>query len=398
MESAASDFEGTSDSGWKSPSLRSSVSSGRSEMLHTPTGPAPEAKPGEEPPPYDWIPTAQKLRQLNAPLQETPPFSASQTSFFHWLKALRSHKEGPAFGSMWARPAPQVWWQMRAKVKSDAWVAKREAEAEEAEAARLKAIKAQEWDDIPSGKPGDEEDGFSPELEPLETFEDEADAGVYSPVLEPLSKYDPDDLLDPDEDQRVLQQVRRTIIEAFGGSAATASADIIDRSRDEELFNAERAKGMSSGEVAFNAAGKGAENEFHGEVMLDKKRYEWEDKYKPRKPRFFNRVKTGFEWTKYNQTHYDHDNPPPKIVQGYKFNIFYPDLIDKTKTPTYHVEKSDTADTVMIRFSAGPPYEDVAFKIVNREWNISHKFGFRVVFDRGVLQLYFNVKRWRYRR
>merc|ERR1712039_452075 len=23
--------------------------------------------------------------------------------------------------------------------------------------------------------------------------------------------------------------------------------------------------------------------------------------------------------------HYDHDNPPPKIVQGYKFNIFYPD-------------------------------------------------------------------------
>lgn len=28
---------------------------------------------------------------------------------------------------------------------------------------------------------------------------------------------------------------------------------------------------------------------------------------------------------------------------------------------------------VMLRFSAGPPYEDVAFKIVNREWNLSHK-------------------------
>lgn len=26
------------------------------------------------------------------------------------------------------------------------------------------------------------------------------------------------------------------------------------------------------------------------QVLLDKKRYEWEDKYKPRKPRFFNRV------------------------------------------------------------------------------------------------------------
>lgn len=44
---------------------------------------------------------------------------------------------------------------------------------------------------------------------------------------------------------------------------------------------------------------------------------------------------TGFEWNKYNQTHYDMDNPPPKIVQGYKFNIFYPDLIDKNSTPEY---------------------------------------------------------------
>jgi Cactus-binding C-terminus of cactin protein len=25
------------------------------------------------------------------------------------------------------------------------------------------------------------------------------------------------------------------------------------------------------------------------------------------------------------------DNPPPKVVQGYKFNIFYPDLIDKVR-------------------------------------------------------------------
>jgi len=54
--------------------------------------------------------------------------------------------------------------------------------------------------------------------------------------------------------------------------------------------------------------------------------YWWHDKYRPRKPKYFNRVHTGYEWNKYNQTHYDHDNPPPKIVQGYKFNIFYPAL------------------------------------------------------------------------
>jgi len=156
---------------------------------------------------------------------------------------------------------------------------------------------------------------------------------------------------------------------------------------------------MDSDEFAFNAAGKGAADDFHGELSLPKQSYEWEDKYKPRKPRFFNRVKTGYAWNKYNQTHFDHDNPPPKRVQGYKFNIFYPDLIDKTKAPTYYVEKDPaSSETVILRFHAGPPYEDIAFKIVNCEWNLSQNFGFRVVFDRGVLQLYFNFKRHRYRR
>lgn len=57
------------------------------------------------------------------------------------------------------------------------------------------------------------------------------------------------------------------------------------------------------------------------------------EQYRLRKPRYYNIVKTGFEWNKYNQTHYDTDNPPPKVVQGYKFNIFYPDLLDKSTTP-----------------------------------------------------------------
>ena len=49
--------------------------------------------------------------------------------------------------------------------------------------------------------------------------------------------------------------------------------------------------------------------------------YSWFDKYRPRKPRYFNRIHTGYDWNKYNSTHYDHDNPPPKTVQGYKFNV-----------------------------------------------------------------------------
>lgn len=124
----------------------------------------------------------------------------------------------------------------------------------------------------------------------------------------------------------------------------------------------------------------------------------WADKYRPRKPRYFNRVKTGWDWNQYNKTHYDKETPPPKIVQGYKFNIFYPDLIDKTQTPTYFLEPADSPEFCIIRFRAGPPYEDIAFKIVNKEWSTQRKHGFRCTFDRGILQLHFNFKKARYRR
>ena len=134
------------------------------------------------------------------------------------------------------------------------------------------------------------------------------------------------------------------------------------------------------------------------EVMLPGSTYWWQDKYRPRKPRYFNRVRTGWDWNKYNQTHYDFDNPPPKKIQGYKFTIFYPDLIDKTKTPQYFVEATDEKEFAIIRFHAGPPYEDVAFKILNKEWEINRKAGFKCVFDRGILQVHFNFKRSFYRR
>ncbi|TFJ86936.1 hypothetical protein NSK_002024 [Nannochloropsis salina CCMP1776] len=106
----------------------------------------------------------------------------------------------------------------------------------------------------------------------------------------------------------------------------------------------------------------------------------------------------GWDWNMYNRTHYDHDNPPPKTVQGYKFNVFYPDLIDKTKAPTFFMERCDNPEFTIIRFHAGPPYEDVAFKILNKEWEKSHKRGFKCLFERGILSLYFNFKRARYRR
>jgi len=42
--------------------------------------------------------------------------------------------------------------------------------------------------------------------------------------------------------------------------------------------------------------------------------------------------------------------------------------------------------------------QDIAFRIVNREWEQSHRRGFRCTFDRGILFLHFRFKRYRYRK
>ncbi|KAL6735834.1 hypothetical protein Aduo_006241 [Ancylostoma duodenale] len=143
---------------------------------------------------------------------------------------------------------------------------------------------------------------------------------------------------------------------------------------------------------------EGDESTFSVEQPLETQSHLWSDKYRPRKPTYLNRVQTGFDWNKYNQTHYDMDNPPPKIVQGYKFNIFYPDLLDPSETPSFTVTPCDDPDFAVIRFKAGPPYEDIAFKCVNREWEVSHKHGYKCQFQNGVFQLWFVFKRYRYRR
>ena len=159
-------------------------------------------------------------------------------------------------------------------------------------------------------------------------------------------------------------------------------------SGQEDAFVRRAREGMEKDEAEFSV-----QAEVSSQVIL------WADKYRPRKPRFFNRVHTGFEWNKYNQTHYDFDNPPPKIVQGYKFNIFYPDLIDPTKTPQHYITDDPTnPDFSVLRFSAGAPYEDIAFKIVKKEWEQSHKHGFRCQFINSIFQLWFHFKRYRYRR
>ncbi|KAH7512065.1 splicing factor Cactin [Ziziphus jujuba] len=230
---------------------------------------------------------------------------------------------------------------------------------------------------------------YSPEPMKEETQEVEEEAGSFSPEL--LHGDENEEAIDPEEDRAILERKRMDVLEEQQRRIQEAMA--AKPAPSEDNFEAKAMKAMGTMEEGDAVFGSGAE------VNLDSQVYWWHDKYRPRKPKYFNRVHTGYEWNKYNQTHYDHDNPPPKIVQGYKFNIFYPDLVDKGRAPSYTIEKDgNSSETCIIRFHAGPPYEDIAFRIVNKEWEYSHKKGFKCTFERGILHVYFNFKRYRYRR
>lgn len=205
--------------------------------------------------------------------------------------------------------------------------------------------------------------------------------GAYSPTYGRENDTMPGiDIVEEEGDEKDLLQQRMAKRKSPAGvNAGSSETDAVMRSL--------ALKGMEADESIFS-----------GEVQLEGCKELWTEKYRPRKPRYLNRVQTGFDWNKYNQTHYDQDNPPPKIVQGYKFNVFYNDLLDMTKAPTFKVIPCEDPEFAEILFKAGPPYEDIAFKIVNREWEVNHKFGYKCQFQNGVFQLWFQFKRYRYRR
>ncbi|XP_050682586.1 cactin [Leptidea sinapis] len=242
--------------------------------------------------------------------------------------------------------------------------------------------------------PSDEDEG---EVEGVEEGEAwavrEYRRGGYSPAPLSPARLEPATLLlEPADDRNRLAYLRASRAQGGGERRAASGA-----SGPAALEAAARRAMDAAG--AGQEQGAGTPATFSVEHALPEQPYLWADKYRPRKPRYFNRVHTGFEWNKYNQTHYDMDNPPPKIVQGYKFNIFYPDLIDNNSTPEFSLKPcADNPEFAVLRFRAGPPYEDIAFKIVNREWEYSYKRGFRCHFHNNIFQLWFHFKRYRYRR
>jgi hypothetical protein len=73
-----------------------------------------------------------------------------------------------------------------------------------------------------------------------------------------------------------------------GPDVSASAADL----EAEALYRAEAGKKLDEDEEMFNIE----------EGLGNRQTFAWEDKYRPRKPRYFNRVHTGFEWNKYNQT------------------------------------------------------------------------------------------------
>ncbi|THH33610.1 hypothetical protein EUX98_g594 [Antrodiella citrinella] len=297
-------------------------------------------------------------------------------------------------------------WKAKAKLKGLHEVVVRNRLEQLRRRQRDEALQAQE--ELLAGvvKNGGKGDRVIPEVESNQETVAEEDKEPYdramSPALLDIRKLPYEerqiDIVTEMEDLRSILDQRRSIAASrFIAKAAQAAAaepqdteaKAIADMQSEALYRMEAERDVDEEEELFNTE----ENISHPTS------YNWEDKYRPRKPRYFNRVHTGYEWNKYNQTHYDTDNPPPKVVQGYKFNIFYPDLIDKSKAPGFKIIKEPGNDeTVLLHFFAGPPYEDIAFRIVNREWEFSHKRGFRSSFDRGCLSLWFNFRRNFYRK
>ena len=125
---------------------------------------------------------------------------------------------------------------------------------------------------------------------------EEYDAGGYSPVLLTIDELEKGTVTYMEEEDVAKRNFDQG--KALGGKEVKGKGTAQERDME-----AEARKGMGQDEAQFSV-----------ESMLEQS-YDWSDKYRPRKPRYFNRVHTGFEWNKYNQTHYDFDNPPPKIVQ-----------------------------------------------------------------------------------
>merc|ERR1719327_524381 len=110
----------------------------------------------------------------------------------------------------------------RAKMRSEKWMEEHAPELAEAAASpedkesssdeEPEPKAKSDWADLPTGFKGDHaaEENLSPELEPLSVLEEEQRGpGACSPILEPISAFDPENLSPELEPLSVLEEEQR---------------------------------------------------------------------------------------------------------------------------------------------------------------------------------------------
>lgn len=122
------------------------------------------------------------------------------------------------------------------------------------------------------------------------------------------------------------------------------------------------------------------------------------------KPHRFCKIKQGYSWSQYNKTHYTRANPPPRTVLWYEFTLFYPLLVNDKKiqwSRIYRIEDVEPGfneEYCLIVFSPGPPYADVAYRILRMQWD-PRPGGVRCSIDgKGKFKLFFRFSNSCYKR
>lgn len=160
----------------------------------------------------------------------------------------------------------------------------------------------------------------SEELEDEDKYNDDDlyihayEKGNYSPKLLNQSDLSIDTfIVTPEEDLKRLDFKRMQVLGT--GSVKPDVEDEFEKKAREKMDGLETNTAETE-DIATT-------DDLNGNEIPVQHRYLWSDKYRPRKPRYYNRVHTGYDWNQYNKKHYDVDNPPPKTVQGYKFNVSF---------------------------------------------------------------------------
>lgn len=126
---------------------------------------------------------------------------------------------------------------------------------------------------------------------------------------------------------------------------------------------------------------------------------------KPRyiKPVRYCKIKSGYVWNAYNRAKFNNGEKPPQVVQWYEFILYYPLIVNRVKSPeklfrVEYTEKGQSDTHAILVFSAGAPYADVAYRIVNEVWD-KRQGGIRCTFDdKGKLRLFFRLASTNFRR